>query len=189
MFGPGPWSESEVLVGYLDQLLSAVRASAHGLTDEQARERPCRSALSVGGVVKHVTHVLEGLLVPAGPPGPEDVAVYEASFALGADETLAGALEAFDRVREESLERLRGTDPAAEVVEPPAPWFGRPEPTSSVERYGLVHLLEEVARHAGHADILREELDGASSLSLVAAVEGWPANDFVQPWTPPAGRG
>ena len=43
-------------------------------------------------------------------------------------------------------------------------------------------LAEETARHAGHADIVRESLDGASSISLLAAAEDWPANGFVQPW-------
>lgn len=187
MFSPGTWSESEVLVGYLDQQLSAIRASAHGLTEEQARATPCRSALSVGGIVKHVTHVLQGRLATSAAPGADELARFEASFALTEDETLAGTLEVFDRTRADYLARVRGTDPAAEVVEPPAPWFGQLEPTTSVQRFRMVHHVEELARHAGHADIVREQVDGASSPSLLAAVEGWPPNDFVQPWTPPAG--
>jgi hypothetical protein len=51
MFGPGKYTEGEVLGGYLEQQLTAIRAAAYGLTDEQARERPCRSALSIGGLV------------------------------------------------------------------------------------------------------------------------------------------
>ena len=42
--------------------------------------------------------------------------------------------------------------------------------------------MEEFARHAGHADIIREEIDGAQAAELLAAVEGRPANDFVTPW-------
>ncbi|ABS01832.1 putative damage-inducible protein DinB [Kineococcus radiotolerans] len=187
MFGAGKWSESEVLVGYLDQQLEAIRASAHGLSEEQARATPCRSALSVGGLLKHVVHVLEGRLGSSAQPTAEEVARFTASFSLGEGETLAGTLEAFDRVRAQYLARVSSTDPADEVLEPPAPWFGVLDPTPSVQRYRLVHHVEELARHAGHADILREQLDGASSPSLLAAVHGWPANDFVQPWTPGTG--
>jgi len=184
MFIPGTWSESEVLVGFLDQQLSAIRAAAHGLTEEQARRTPCRSALSVGGIVKHVTHVLQGRLTTTAEPDPADLALFAASFALTGEETLAGTLEVFDRTRADYLARVRASDPGAEVVEPPAPWFGQLEPRTSVQRFRLVHHVEELARHAGHADILREQIDGASAPSLLAAVEGWPPNDFVQPWTP-----
>lgn len=187
MFGAGTWSENEVLLGYLDQQLEALRAAAHGLTDEQARARPCRSSLSVGGILKHVTHVLQGRLTTGAEPGADDVARFLSSFSLDDDETLDGTLAAFDRVREEYLAAVAATDPAADAVEPPAPWFGVPGPTASVQRYRLVHHVEELARHAGHADILREQLDGATSPALLAAVQGWPPNDFVQPWTPAAG--
>ena len=50
----------------------------------------------------------------------------------------------------------------------------------------LLHLIEETARHAGHADIVREALDGATAYPLMAAAEGWPATDWMQPWAPPA---
>ncbi|WP_299035477.1 DinB family protein [uncultured Pseudokineococcus sp.] len=187
MISPGKWSEIEVLVGYLDQQMSAIRASAHGLTEEQARRTPCRSALSIGGILKHVSHVLQGRLTTTAEPDPADVARFRASFALAEDETLAGALEVFDRTRADYLARVRATDPAADVVEPPAPWFGQTEPAPSVQRFRLVHHVEELARHAGHADVLREQIDGASAASLLAAVEGWSPNAFVQPWTPPEG--
>ena len=184
MFGPGKFSESEVLVGFLDQQLEAIRASAHGLSEEQARMTPCRSVLSVGGILKHVTHVMRGRLGGGAHPSAEDVARFTASFALGEDETLAGTLADFDDARAHYLAAVAATDPAGDVLEPPAPWFGRLDPTASVQRHRLLHHVEEFARHAGHADIVREQIDGASSPSLLAAVQGWPPNDFVRPWTP-----
>jgi hypothetical protein len=51
-------------------------------------------------------------------------------------------------------------------------------------RWVLLHLIEETARHAGHADIVRESIDGATCHSLMAAVEGWPATEWLQPWQP-----
>jgi hypothetical protein len=47
-------------------------------------------------------------------------------------------------------------------------------------------LIQETAPHAGHADIVRESLDGATAFPLMAAAEGWPATPWLQPWEPPA---
>lgn len=49
-------------------------------------------------------------------------------------------------------------------------------------RFALVHHIEELARHHGHADIIREQLDGAAAASLLTSVEGRPGNDLIQPW-------
>lgn len=187
-FGPGKHTESEVLAGYLGAQLRSIRAAAYGLTDDQARQTPCRSSLSIGGLVKHATYVLQGRVREREDAGaaPDEAAfaLFMGSFALTADETLDGALAEFDRVGEAYLADVRATDPAADMISPPAPWDGIYEPIDSVERFALVHHIEELARHAGHADIIREELDGADAASLLMAVEGREGNDFVQPWTP-----
>lgn len=188
MFNPSKYTESEVLVGYLEQQLDALRATAYGLTEQQARETPCRSALSIGGLVKHATYVMQGRdrqkANPGAMPDAAAVALFMSSFALGGGETLAGALEAFDGVRTVYLADVRSTDPGADMTAPPAPWDGIYTPTGSVQRFVLVHHVEELARHAGHADIIREQIDGATAASLLMAVEGREGNDFVQPWTP-----
>ncbi len=188
MFTPGKYTESEVLVGYLDQQLAAIRAAAYGLTEQQARETPCRSALSIGGLVKHVTHIMAGRAAqqahPEAMPDEAGFALFLGSFALNDGETLVGALEAFDRVRASYLADVGATDPAADMTAPPAPWDGVYSPTESVQRFALVHHIEEFARHAGQADIIREQLDGADAASLLMAVEGREGNDYVQPWAP-----
>jgi hypothetical protein len=51
-------------------------------------------------------------------------------------------------------------------------------------RWVLMHLVAEIARHAGHADIVREGIDGATAFPLMAAAEGWPATPWLQPWEP-----
>jgi len=183
VLAPGVHTESEALAGFLDDQLDALRTAAHGLTDEQAKRRPCRSTLSVGGILKHVTHVLRGRTEPRVVDA-DGYAAFADSFVLRDDETLQGALAAFDEVRAAFLADVRATDPGAPMAEPPAPWYGRPEPVPSVQRYALLHLVEELARHAGHADVVREELDGAQAASLHLAVTGAPGNDFVQPWQP-----
>ena len=190
MFGPGKHSEHEVLVGFIDQQLDSIRASAYGLTEEQARLTPCRSVLSVGGLVKHATWVLTQRPVRGTEAEPKmdesGFAEFMGSFTLSEDESLADALTAFDAAREIYLANIRAADPAADMMNPPAPWDGVYTPTPSVERFELAHHIEEFARHAGHADIVREQIDGADAASLLMAVEGREGNQFVQPWTPPA---
>ncbi|MCW2819584.1 MAG: hypothetical protein JWR42_2371 [Marmoricola sp.] len=188
MFAPGLHTEGETLAGYLADQLQALRTSAHGLTDDQARATPTRSALSIGGLVKHATYVLGGReRRRAGQEiTPETQALFTGSFTLTEDETLAGVLEAYDAAVADYLAEVRSVDPAAESIEPAAPWHGIDHPTPVHERHVLVHHVEELARHAGHADIIREQLDGATALSLRFAELGLPGNAFVTPWSPDA---
>ena len=55
-------------------------------------------------------------------------------------------------------------------------------------RWVWFHLIEELARHAGHADIVREAIDGATMYELVAGREGWPETDWLKPWRPATSR-
>lgn len=188
MFQPGIHDEAETYVGYLQVQLDSLRESALGLTDEQARQAPCRSDLSIGGLLKHATFVLTGR---ARRERVQDFAAAEAefmgSFALTDDETLEGTLAAFDEAAATLLAQVAATDPGAETIQPPAPWDNRPEAVPTLERFATVHLIEELARHAGHADIIREQIDGANAMSLHFAAHDLPGNPFVQPWRPAQG--
>src|SRR3954467_14267620 len=108
MYEPAQDDEITGLVRYLTQQLEAIRAAAIGLTEEQARERPCRSALSVGGLLKHAIYGMRGatarLKDGTGRPAEFDenaFAAYMGSFALTDDETAADALAQFDAARTE----------------------------------------------------------------------------------------
>ncbi len=194
MYEPTATDEIDGLANYLDQQLAALRASAIGLTEEQVRMRPCRSALSIGGLLKHATYGMEGatrrLRSPEGAPPAIDDDAYDAymgSFALTDDESGQGALDAFDRARTEYVAAVRESDPAAATIEPPSPWFGIFDARPANSRYYLVHQVEEMARHAGHADIIREEIDGMSVAAIQLSLDGMPANDFFEPYVPAAG--
>jgi len=171
-----------------------LKFTAQGLTDEQARLTPTPSALSIGGLIKHVTQGMRRttarLTGGEGAPGVIDeaaFAAYQAGFALTDDETAAGALAAFDEARVAYLAAVAGTDPSAPTTEPPAPWYGIHDPRPSLARYHLVHQVEEMARHAGHADIIREQIDGMAVPAIVLSEAGAPANDFFQPYVPAPG--
>lgn len=64
------------------------------------------------------------------------------------------------------------------------PWFPADVDAWSV-RWVLLHLIQETARHAGHADIVRESVDGATAMPLMAAAEGWPESPWIKPWKAP----
>ncbi|UQN28551.1 DUF664 domain-containing protein [Brachybacterium kimchii] len=193
MYAPAQDTEIDGLVGYIDAQLDALRASIHGLTEEQAHAAPCRSALSVGALIKHSIYVMRGATerLTDGPrlvpPTQEGFVEFEDSTRLGQDESAAALLPVFDATREDYLAALRATDPAAPSQEAPAPWFGITEPMPILQRYYLVHQVEELARHAGHADIIREQIDGVTIPAILMTLSGQGANEFFSPYEAPAG--
>ena len=185
--------EREGLLAYLAQQRLVLRLTAHGLTDEQARAAPTASPLSVGGLIKHVTAAERGwidIVLQRRRTWPKEYYKdYQANFQLGPDETLAGVLDLYDQAAKETDAVIAEVPDLGQPVPVPQdiPWFPD-EVTGWSVRWVLLHLVEETARHAGHADIIRESLDGATALPLMAAVEGWPVTPWVQPWEAPAQR-
>ena len=181
--------EREGLLAYLAQQRDALRLTAFGLTDEQARATPTASALSVGGLIKHVTAMerswVDTITQQELPPVEDAQAKYGDDFVLRPDETLAEVLADAARSAAETEVVMAGIDDLGQPVPVPkgVPWFPDDVDAWSV-RWVLLHLIEEIARHAGHADIVREAIDGATCYPLMAAAEGWPATPWMQPWQP-----
>ncbi len=182
MYQPAVADERTTIKDMIATQLAAIRASAYGLSDEQLRSRPLASALSIGGIIKHSAYVLRTPISPTiGVPHKPQGGFFE-SFALAEDESFAAVLADFDQATKEYLAAFDDLDPAQEVQMGPRPWYGENEPATASLRWGMLHHLEEFARHAGHADLIREQLDGAKAPELLLAVEGLPGNSFVQPW-------
>ncbi|HSP39753.1 MAG TPA: DinB family protein [Frankiaceae bacterium] len=185
--------ERDSLLAFLAQQRLVLRIAAYGLTEEQVRFTPTASALSVGGLIKHCIAAerswLEMVLHPTGS-APDPSAIhnraeeYLDNFRLRPDETLEDLLADFDAVAMETEEMARSSDLDRPVPVPKGvPWFPDDLDAWSV-RWVLMHLIAEHARHAGHADIIRESIDGATAFPLMAAVENWPATPWIQPWSP-----
>ncbi len=177
---------------YLRAQQQAFHAVAFGLTDEQARATPTVSALSIGGLIKHVTNCQRSWLrrAAAAPgmcdddrrPMTDQAADYADEFVMTETETLAQLLARFDDGNAEALALVDTVDLGAAVPVPKGvPWFPKDLEAWSV-RWVLFHLIEELARHAGHADIIREALDGATLYELIAAHEGWAPTPWLTPW-------
>lgn len=187
---PGPVAdEREGLLAFLAQQRDLVKTAAYGLTDEQARATPSASALSVGGLVKHVAAMERGwmdtVIQRERLSAEEAAASYGDDMVMGPDETLAGLLADLDRAGAETEAVIAGiADLGQAVPVPDEPWFPKDVAAWSV-RFVLLHLIEELARHAGHADIIREHVDGATWYALMGAREGFTAGGWITPWEPP----
>ena len=179
-------AERDELLAALATARAALTNTVRGLSDEQLGERPTVSALCLGGLIKHVASLEEGWLrfVAEGPSAmrfdlPEgvtwaDLAAgtareipqwaidHESDFRMLPGDTLAGILARYEQVAARSAETIAAVpDLSATHPLPEAPWH-EPGAVRSV-RGVLTHLIAETAQHAGHADILRETLDGQKS--------------------------
>lgn len=171
------------LLAELAEARGALIRTVVGLSDEQIAERPTVSALCLGGLVKHVTSTEEGWLnfVVDGPSAmsfdlPEGVTWED--FAAGTahtypqwaidrrhdfqvlpGETLAGILARYEEVAARTEKLVAGLpDLSVTYPLPDVPW-NEPGAVRSARRV-LIHVIAETAQHAGHADILREAIDG-----------------------------
>jgi uncharacterized damage-inducible protein DinB len=147
-----------------------LRFTARDLTDEQARQRTTPSALTVGGLIKHVT-ATEGAwagFITDGPASlgdasdPNALEEHLGRFQMTEDDTLADLIAAYEEVAARTDALVASTDLDAAHPLPEAPWF-EPGATWSARR-AVLHIIAETSQHAGHADIIREAIDGAKTM-------------------------
>ncbi|HEX4016833.1 MAG TPA: DinB family protein [Frankiaceae bacterium] len=147
-----------------------LRGTLRDLSDEQAAATPTVSALCLGGLIKHVAYVEAGWarFIVEGAPGlgSQDQTGYlehEASFRMESGETVGSLLDAYAAVASETDELVAGlADLDASHPLPQAPWF---EPGAHWSaRRAVLHIIAETSQHAGHADIIRESIDGAKTM-------------------------
>jgi uncharacterized damage-inducible protein DinB len=178
--------ERQLLLGFLAQQREALRNAAYGLTDEQARSTPSVSALSIAGLLKHASHGERSWMNTAQGTPSGSAEEYADAFAVPPAVTLADLLDHYAETAAHTEAVIATLDLDQAVPVPQGvPWFPDDVEAWNV-RWVLIHLIEEIARHAGHADIIRESIDGATCYPLMAAVEGWPATEWLQPWKPAA---
>ena len=145
-----------------------LRGTVRGLTDEQAAQRTTVSELCLGGLIKHVSATERGWasFIVGGAAAMRDAAGGEdwaAGFRMLDGETLAGLLDGYEEVARRTDELLATLpDLGSSHPLPEAPWF-EPGARWSARRV-LLHVIAETAQHAGHADIIRESIDGAKSM-------------------------
>ncbi|WP_245654483.1 DinB family protein [Streptomyces violens] len=152
--------EREVLEAFLDFHRSTLRGKVQGLADDAARRRLVPSETTLAGLVKHLTVVegswFPGLLTDADVPA-KDADGHDGGWQVGPEESLDGLLAAYDAACARSR-AVAAALPLDHVVT-------HPQVGEISLRWIYVHVIEETARHVGHADILREQTDGATGVT------------------------
>jgi hypothetical protein len=154
--------ERATLEAFLDMMRADVAGRLRGVGEQDARRSTVPSGTSLGGLIRHLTWVeiewFEQVLgrTPADqlPPSPCTDEDPDADFRLEDEHTVDGVLDAYRQQCARSRDILAKFDLGDTV---PHGHLG----TVSA-RWVLIHMIEETARHAGHADIIREQIDGVS---------------------------
>ncbi|MEV4616988.1 DinB family protein [Kitasatospora sp. NPDC049258] len=162
--------ERDALLSFLAAQRGGLRRAVHGLTEEQAASTPTVSALSLTVLIKHAARCERFWIVDNLRGQGADTGRGESDWAdeyrLAEGESLAAWLATYEQVATETEKIVREL-PSLEVdfPLPVAPWF--PPNSRRTARWVLLHLIQEAGRHAGHADIIRETLDGKTAFELV----------------------
>jgi uncharacterized damage-inducible protein DinB len=166
--------ERGALLAFVEEERGGIRRALLGLSEEQAASRPSAGELSLGGLLKHVAEVEQGWIARARGEQPavkRDESNWHECFVLTGGETVASQLAYYEKVAAETEAFLRSVPSLDDTFAlPNDPWFP-PDGRVSM-RWVALHLIRETARHAGHADIIRESLDGKTTFELVAAEQG-----------------
>ncbi|XVQ14244.1 DinB family protein [Spirillospora sp. CA-255316] len=143
--------EKATLRGFLDYLRDAVADKVAGVPEPQVRTGGVPSGTSLLGLLKHLAYVERFYFLG------EDVGDWRTTMLPSAEDTIDGVLADYRT----TVERANQVIDACPDLALPAPRPPRPGPAPSM-RWVLVHMIEETGRHAGHADILREQIDGST---------------------------
>ncbi|WP_328537458.1 DinB family protein [Streptomyces sp. NBC_00344] len=164
-----PGDERGALLSFLTAERGGLRRALYGLTEAQAAAKPSASELSLSGLVKHVAEVEQSWVARAQQVAPDterDESTWGDSFRLVGDETVESTLAYWDKVAARTEEFVLGLPSLDDTFPlPDQPWFPDEEAVSM--RWLLLTLIRETARHAGHADVIRESLDGRTAFELI----------------------
>lgn len=157
----GTAGEREMLDAFLDEYRKTMARKLRGVSEEDARRRLVGSETTLGGLVKHLRWVEQGWFQRVLAQKPDDQLLPppwtdddpDADFRLVAEETVEGIIAEYEQECERSREAAGAYELSTKRT------HGRLGEISL--RWIYLHMIEETARHAGHADILREQLDGS----------------------------
>ena len=162
VYAPLAAPELEMLAAFLDFHRDTLAVKCEGLTDAQLRERSVPpSTLSLLGLVRHMA---EGehqwfTIVFGGEDAPYPYLTEENEDADTDDVDTADVAEAFETWRAECdhARKLVAANPSLDA-------FGVQDGREFTLRWILIHMIEEYARHNGHADLIRQRIDGATGV-------------------------
>lgn len=183
---PDTTDEADTLATFAGQQVRQFATTLQDLTPEQLAATPSASTMSLGALARHALYVTENILAgiceapraSSGADRPHEVAMLEGALdpaALRPGDTAASLVDALHEQARIAERLLRQVDHDTEMPIPEAPWFTTAKHWNV--RWSALHLIEEMARHTGHADIIRESIDGKGTYELNARADG-------EPWPP-----
>ncbi|WP_304113837.1 DinB family protein [Mycolicibacterium bacteremicum] len=140
-------SEIEVLRGFLDYLRTSIAGKVEGAPEPQVRTAMVPSGTNLLGLLNHVTWVERWIFLG------DNVTDWSATFTAASGDTVTDVVQRYRATVAQANEVLDGCSDLTEPV---------PGKNSPSVRWALTHMIEETGRHAGHADILREFIDGST---------------------------
>ncbi|MDJ0466918.1 DinB family protein [Streptomyces sp. H27-C3] len=147
-------SESEVLRGFLNYLRTSIAARVDGAPEPQVRTAAVPSGTNLLGLLNHLTFVERSMFLG------DDVTDWKSTFQAAPADSVADVVARYRDVVKRANEVLdEYTNLGAPVPRP------RPERPAPSIRWALTHMIKETGCHAGHADILRELIDGTTVIS------------------------
>lgn len=160
-----PADERDDILATLREQRGFLLITVRGIGDEQAARRTTASELTLGGIVKHLTRVERYWMQVMTRQEPE-IVMDPDQYRMVEGETLAGIVDDYAAAARETEQALMATpDLSRQIQLPPAPWA--PDPVFWSPRRIMLHLIRETAHHSGHADIIREEMDGAITTTQI----------------------
>lgn len=158
-----PKSEREALENMLEAQRIGLIRKVEGVSDELARQAPTASSLSLLGLIKHAATWEQrwfqvGMAGRQSPDGWPEIEPEPPDAELIVDES--DTVSHWITVYREQIRQSNAITAATELDAP----FARSDLIECNLRYVLLHMIEETARHAGHADIIRETLDGTRGI-------------------------
>ncbi|MDK1472606.1 DinB family protein [Streptomyces sp. 549] len=142
-------SETEALRGFLDYLRTSVAAKVEGAPEPQVRTAAVPSGTNLLGLLNHLTNVERAMFLG------DEVSDWPATFHAAPGDSVADVVARY----RDAVTRANGVLDACTDLDAPVPRPRRPAPSI---RWALAHMVEETGRHAGHADVLRELIDGTT---------------------------
>ena len=167
--------EKRDLLILLQDQRNMLRITARNLSDDDARKQSTVSTLTIGALIKHLAHGEENaarVITERDENAEFDMSQAMTEYEMTGDETLAGWLTAYDRGAAEFDRVIADAESLDELIpQPTAPW--QPEREWLSIRAMIIHLIRETAHHCGHADIIREALDGQTTMGAISEGQEW----------------
>lgn len=175
-------TEREDLITMLDGQREMFRITLRGVTEKQARRRSTVSELTLGGLLNHIARTEEHwlrIIEEADESAEFDMTNAATAYSIADDDTVEGLLTRWETAASAVDTLIRVRENLDDVIPlPTAPW--QPEREWWTVRQVLLHILREVAHHSGHADIIRESIDGQNSTFTRAGIDPEQAKSWAE---------